>query len=313
MIKTDLGGFVYATSLASAAFTAGPPADRGWILRKFNVSNLSANDDWQVIVGGREIMRFRMLTLGNQRFFIQSGSDGRIELDFFSYCRNYLNIDASIPVPKGLTATIQSVGGATADINGEFLEVDEGQANALKPNHFMGNDYIVPIDWRLNASQSAAAVVQLDTQTAPPWYPALFSNVPIPPNWKFQVLALFIEGAGVNTFSGAANHQSTTDSLRVFIRQFQAFSRSGSGIPVKGSASAAGSANTVLGQQSGMYPPTIFAELNDDNLLPVPVTLQGGDAMQLLWNLVGDLTGGASYANALVKGIVRVTVPQGLG
>lgn len=311
MLKTDLGGVVYQNVLSTASINVSPIADRAARVRRWSLTNPSASDDWQVIVGGREIMRFRNLNTGNQRLFRGLADTARVPIDFFEYVRGYLGLNAEVPVPKGLTFTIQSVGGATADIDVEFYETTEDEGNIIGYNHYAGNQFIVPIWWRLNASQSSPATVQLDTQTAPPWYPALMTNTPLPPNWKVELLAWFLEGAGINTFSGAANHQSTTDSLRVFRNQVQFYSRTGVGIPARGSDSAAGSANTVLGTRSGVYPPFELQNPSDDAIAPVPLTLAGGDALQLLWTLTGDLTGGASYANALVAAIARVTVPPG--
>jgi hypothetical protein len=309
MLRTEVGPRVYNQGLAVATLSTQPVFDRAALVRRINISNESANDDWQVIVGQRELMRVRHLTVGNQRVFRIADSDQRPKLDFWEFCVATLGIDPAIPVPLGMTLVVQSVGGATADIDVEFKEVDPGDANAYPINHYQKNVFVLPIAWRLNASQSLPAVVQLDTQTAPPYVPALFSNTPIPVGWKIELLALFLEGMGVNTFSGAANHQSATQELRAFLDQRQIFTRVGAGIPNQGAASAAGSANTVFGQRSGMFRPFELQLPTLDGVLDTPIVLGGGETLQLLTNLVGDLTGGASYANALVVAVCRVTVP----
>lgn len=309
MLRTEVGPRVYNQGLAVATLSTQPVFDRAALVRRINITNASAADDWQVIVGQRELMRTRDAAAGNQRFFRVADSSTAPKLDFWEFCVAALGIDPTIPVPLGMTLVVQSVGGATADIDVEFKEVDPGDANAYPTNHYQKNVFILPIQWRLAASQSAAAVVQLDTQTAPPYVPALFSNTPIPVGWKVEILALFLEGMGVNTFSGAANHQSTTQELRAFLDQRQIFTRVGAGIPNQGSASAAGSANTVFGQRSGVFRPFEFQLPTPDGVLDTPIVLGGGETLQLLWNLTGDLTGGASYANALVAAICRVTVP----
>jgi hypothetical protein len=97
----------------------------------------------------------------------------------------------------------------------------------------------------------------------------------------------------------------------VFRDNVQMFTRGGLGFPVRGSDSAAGSANTVFGQRSGLYAPFEQAMPTDDNLLNAKLVLDGGDVLQLFLDLTGDLTGGASYANALQVAIARVKVPTG--
>jgi len=313
VLLRDIGGFGYAQNEGVATLSVTPLADRALMVTGVNITNESAADNWTVSVGGRELMRFRHLTPGNGaqhllHFFNQGVST---RLDFFEYCRNILGIDPSVPVPIGQTLTVQSAGGATADIDIQFLEVDIPTANVRGFNHYQGNTFIVPVTWFLNASQSAAAAVQLDTQVSPVWVPALFSAVALPTNWKVELLALFLEGMGVNTFSGAANHQSTTRDLRVFKNNTQQFTRAGLGVPVRGSDSAAGSANTVFGQRSGMFAPFEQAMPTDDNVLPQPIVLGGGETLQLFLDLTGDLTGGAAYANALQVAIARITVPGG--
>ena len=276
-------------------------------------STPSAADNWTFSVGGRELMRFRELATANgfQHMLHMLTNALSTRLDFFEYCRNVLGIDPKIPVPNGQTFTVQSVGGATADIDIQFEEVDIPSANVLGTNHYLGGEFVLPIAWFLNAGQAAPAAVQLDTQVSPVWVPPLFSAVALPTNWEVDILALFLEGMGVNTFSGAANHQSATRDLRVFRDNVQMYTRSGLGVPVKGQDSVAGSANTVFGQRSGMFPAFEQAFPTDDNVLTTPLKLRGGDTLQLFLDLTGDLTGTASYANAIQVAIARIKVPTG--
>lgn len=307
----DIGGFGYAQGEAVATLSVSPLADRAQLVRRINLSNPSASDNWTVNVGGRELMRFRELSVGNQHLLRVSDASTAPKMDFFEYCRNVLNIDPTIPVPNGQTLVFSSVGGATADIDIEFEEVDIASGNVRGLQHYLGNVFLIPIAWFLNAGQALPGAFQLDTQVSPPWVPAIFSAVALPVNWKIEILSLFLEGSGVNTFSGAANHQSKTRDLRVFRDQVQMFTRSGLGIPVVGSSSAAGSANTVFGQEGGIYRPVELQMPSDDPRTPALLTLNGGDAMQLFLDITGDLTGTASYANALMVAIARVTVPVG--
>lgn len=311
MILTDVGGYVYAQAEAAATLAITPLFDRAAFVRRINLSNPSAADNWTVSVGGRELMRFRELTVGNQSLLRVSDASTAPKMDFWEYCRFVLGIDASVPVPNGQTLTFASVGGATGDIDIEFEEVSVADANVRGLNHYLGNVFLLPVTWFLNAAQSAVAAVQFDTQISPIWVPPIFSNVALPVNWKIELLSLFLEGAGVNTFSGAANHQSSTRDLRATRDGVQMFTRAGLGIPLRGSDSAAGSANTVFGQRSGIYRPFDTQMPSDDGKPPVSLTMNGGDVLQLFVDLIGDLTGGASYANALQVAVARVTVPVG--
>ncbi len=313
MLLPDVGGFFYDQTIAAATRTVTPLADRALILRRVGITSPSANDNWTINVGGRELARFRELTVGNQHLLRVSDASTAPKMDFFEYCRNVLGIDASFPVPNGQQLIVSSVGGATADIEMELEEIDVASGNLKVLNHYLGNQFLIPIAWLLNASQSAAGAVQFDTQIAPLWVPSLFSNLGIPVQWKIEVLALFLEGMGVNTFSGAANHQSTTQDIRWFRDNVQILTRSGLGLPLRGSASAAGSANTVFGQEAGIFRPMEQQMPSDDPALPAHIVFGGGDVSQLLLDLQGDLTGGASYANAIQVAIARVTVPPLVG
>ncbi len=309
MLLPDVGGFIYAQAEAAATLTVSPLADRALVCRRINLSNVSANDNWTVNIGGRELARFRELNVGNQNMLRLADGDQRPKQDFFEFCRNGLGIDPSFPIPNGQSLIFSSVGGATGDIDIELEEIDVSSGNVKSLNHYLGNQFLVPIAWLLNASQSAAGAVQFDTQVAPLWVPALFSNLAVPVQWKIEILALFFEGMGVNTFSGAANHQSKTRDIRWFRDNVQMFTRSGLGIPDVGSSSAAGSANTVFGTEAGVYRPFALQLPFDDAAPPVPLVFGGGDVSQIFLDLTGDLTGGASYANALQVAIARVTVP----
>jgi len=311
MIKTDVGGQIYPFGLATASFTFTPLFDRAAFVRRINITNVSANDNWTISVGQRVLMTVRILTVGLQQVLSVAPGLAAGNQDWWEFCRNVLNVDASIPVPNGQSLVIASVGGATADVEIEAEEVDVSDANRIGLNHYMGTDFLIPITHFLSASQSLPGAIQCDTQVSPNWVPALFSATALPVNWDVKLLAVFLEGMGVNTFSGAANHQSITQDVRIFRNNVLVFTRQGNGIPNVGKASAAGSANTVFGQRSGIFPPFNLTLVDDDPLLPVPIALGGGDVLQVLQEITGDLTGGASYANSLIVWAARVKVPAG--
>jgi len=313
--KLDVGGEVYQFTVAGASQTFTPLFDRAALLKRVNITNPSAKDNWTLNIGGRDLAVFRLSTVGNQQLMSITPPGSAPNLDFFAYCRNFLGIDPVFPVPLGLSAKLSSVGGATADIDMELLEVDPSDAGSMAINHFLGKHFLIPITWFLNASQSAAAlgVVTVDTQVAPSWFPAIFAGAQVPEGWVIKILALFLEGVGVNTFSGAANHQSTTQTVRFSKNGTLLFSRTTSGVPNRGKASAAGSANTVFGQQSGVFPPFVFGDFDDSGILRQPIVLRGGDNLLIQQELQGDGTGGASYLDALITAICDVQVPSGAG
>src|SRR6266702_1418750 len=115
-LKTDIGPRIYRYALAAVTLSWTPLFDRAGLVKRIAITNPSANDLWTVNVGGRELMRFRVDTVGNQRVLIMPSLATAFNPNWFDFCRDALNLDTSIPVPKGITITVASVGGATADI-----------------------------------------------------------------------------------------------------------------------------------------------------------------------------------------------------
>lgn len=311
-LKTDIGPRLYRYALAAATHTYTPLFDRAAMVKRITVDNPSANDLWTVTVGGRELMRFRVDTVGNQRPLIMPTLAAAFNPNWFDYLRDALGLDGSIPVPKGLSIIVASVGGATADIGIEAEEHDEGDITSQLINHYAGLTFLLPIVGRLNAAVAAVGNVVLDTQDAPAWIPNVIIGSQLPVGWMVELLALFLEGEGRNTFSGAANHQSTSQDIRLVRNGEQLLSRpdaqnANNGVLLQGSASAAGSANTVFGQRSGFYPPFQLANDKPDSVLPVPIRLVGGDLLQMSYDITGDVTGGADYSHAHQLFVARVT------
>ncbi len=311
--KLDVGGEVYQFAVGVATISFTPLFDRAALLRRVNLSNASARDTWDLTIGGRVVASFRDAAGGNNRVLRVDPNNPAPTPGYFAWVRDILGVDPSFPVPQGLTATLASRGGATADIDFEVLEVDPADVPATMLNHFAGRHFLIPIAWALVAGAAGAGPTQVDTQFAPSWLPALFSATPLPVNWEIKLLALFLEGMGVNTFSGAVNVQSTTQDVRIIKNGTLLFSRTTSGIPNRGRASAVGSANTVFGAQSGIFPPFEFAPFSQENLLSVPIRLHGGDNVQILQEFQGAFTGAPVYQDALITAIADVMVPSAAG
>ena len=310
-VLQQVGPRVYTNGFAVATLSFTPVFDRAAKIRRFTINNVSAADNWTVTVGGREIMRVRHLTTDNNSVAKLADTAKVGKANLLTWVQNNLGIDASIPLPNGMTITIASIGGATADIMIEAVEVSVEDAAMIGLNHYMGSDFLIPITTFLNASQAAVAVVQDDTQVAPPWVPAIFSATPLPVNWSIDLLALFCDGVSNNSFSGAANHVGTTRNLVVVKNGTQLFTRVANGGPSKTpAAAAAGSANIVTTPLDIQFPPFEVVDDPQENIFELPLTLRGGDVMQILENLVGDLTGGEVFARAMNVWLARVKVPQ---
>lgn len=316
MQKLEAGGRVYALGTAVATLSFTPLFDRAARVTNIKITNPSAADNWTVVCAGREIMRVRILTVGGQQpFGVQTQYAGSApgnlfdSSNLFYLARRRLNTEMSIPVRNGMTLTVASVGGATANVFIEAEEVDPGDLNAQMINHDQGNEFVVPIFLYVNAAVSAIGNAVIDTQVSPPWVPNIVNNAEFPPGWRMTVLQAFLEGGGVNTFSGAANHQSTTSYLALTKNGQAMFTRSVQGIPLIGEPSAAGSANTTIA--TSLTPlPSIQNTLDDTGYaFDPPLTFNPGDVPLWALNIAGDVTGGASYVNfvqVLLVDLVRV-------
>lgn len=303
----DVGPKEYQFSASTASLTLTPLADRAALVTRIGIGLPSANDTWIVSVGGKEIMRFRIQTTGNQNPIQLATLAVGGHPNFFDYCRNVLGVDPSIPVPQGQTMTITSVGGATAPVLVEFEEHSPSDYGSSAVNHYLGTQYLIPVFFSLAAAQTAVGPTNCDTQVGPAWLPNFLIGTVGTPAWALDILALFFEGAGVNTFSGAANHQSATSVIEFVKNSVNLGSRTTTGWPNVGSASAAGSANTVLGQLLSPYLPFQHSQYDNPELLPVPVHIGNGDLFNAQMLFTGDLTGGASYATAQQLAICKVT------
>lgn len=310
----QVGPRQYIQAFAAATLSYQPPFDRAAKCRRVIINNVSAADNWQVLVGGREIMRFRVLTGDQNRIILGPSAAGAGKPNFFDWCRTALGVDPMFPVPLGLTLTVQSVGGATADIMFEVKEVTVDEGATIGLNHYMGTDFLIPITTYLNASQSAVGQVQDDTQVAPPWVPAINANLALPVNWSIDIWAIFLDGVSNNSFSGAANHVGFTQNVVILKNGTTILTRTplSGGPSKKPVAAAAGSANISTVPLDVVLVPFENADVYDFNTLDDPITLRGGDVMQIFENLQGDLTGGEVFARALNVFIARVKVPAAI-
>lgn len=307
MLKTEQGPFLYQFAKAAATLSFSPVSDRGALVRDISITSVSATDTWIVTSKGKEIMRFRIRSTGNQNVVRGDDVATMPHLKFFDYCRWIVGMDPSIAVPLGQTLTIASVGGATANISVEFEEHDQSDLGSSLLNHPDGREWLIPVYTWLNASVTAAGPTNDDTQVGPSWLPSFLIGTLLTSAWKLQLLGAFMEGVGVNTFSGAANHQSTTNTKQLTLNSRLLNSRTTKGIPNVGSASAAGSANTVFGQVMADYQSFERSGPGYMSVFNAPIVLGNGDTFNVAEEFVGDFTGGADYSGASTVWIARVS------
>src|SRR5712691_5024036 len=132
--KLEVGGLVYQFGVGVATSTYFPPYDRGALIKRINLSNPSARDNWTLTIGGREVARLRQHTAGNQQWLFPSAGLAAPNVDYLTYVRYILGIEPQFPVPVGMPAILASVGGATADIDWEVVEVDASDAAQVTLN-----------------------------------------------------------------------------------------------------------------------------------------------------------------------------------
>lgn len=308
MQRLEIGPRIYRTGYAVSTLTFTPLFDRAAIVTSFQITNVSATDNWTVTVGGREIMRFRLSIVGNNRPFGDAVTNFVRPRDLFDYMKTVMGIPMNIPVPNGISIVIASVGGATADIAIEAMETDIMDISSGMVNHYQGNKFIMPLEGYFNGVP-VLGNNQLDTFVGPAWVPNIFTGVEMPVNFEVQILALFLDTESRNTFSGAANHVSREDYLVVVKNGQTLFGRDNIGIPMRGNDAAAGSANNVYQPRTNFYLPIQQAGADLYNNLDPFIILKGGDLITWAENITGDVTGiaGADYAQSLKMAMCQVT------
>jgi hypothetical protein len=329
----DIGPYDAAHGVAVSSIALAPPFDREFMVDKILIANPSANDSWIVTVGGREIMRFYVLTVGNQQLLGNIGTSFPKVRDVFTYYKHATGDRLTIPIPRGLNLTVASLGGATANLTIGGYDLTPGSVNPTMVNHYQGNHFVLPHYAYVGTNVTAAGEAPFNTEIKPAWLGSMFTGNAFPVGWQARILAMFAEAVGVNTYSGAADHRSVTDHVGVVRNGERLFSHvlagqtSGpaqsvitvpagnlvtpGGIPNDGPTANTGSANRQYGGGSGVYP--AFQTLSDEfeNWLDPALLVQGGDNLQAYLGVTGDVTGGADYSTAVLASLVDVMQIQG--
>jgi len=303
----DIGPRGYSTSLATANKQFTPLFDRAAKITDVRITSPSARDIWTFTVGGKELFRGLVDVVGFQNPFGTALVLGVANRSWLPYVSDLLGMEVCIPVPNGQTLTVASVGGATADISFEFEEVTSSDISTAMVNHYQGNRFIHPLVQYMAAAIAGNGPTALDTQISPAYVPKLLNGDPIPPNWKINLLAMWLQPQGINTFSGAANHVSNTVNLSVLKNGQRQFTRDATGVPLVGGVAAAGSANSVL------LPLLVRANAfqlthagNNDGFDPM-ISLGNGDNFEIDVTYAGDYTGGPVYDFSTVLMLADIT------
>jgi hypothetical protein len=301
MILKTIGprGWHAGAAVATLAFT--PLYDRAAIVKRVLITNPSAKDTWVFSTQGQEVARFVVDTVGNNYLLGGTSTQFPQSRDIFEWLCAELGLEMSYPVAQGQTFTVSSVGGATANVSIEFEEHSTMDVSPGMVNGQSASRYIMPVFLVPSATVTHASGTNEDnfaSQVAALWLPSLIGLVQIPAAYKISILAYFLQGAGVNTYSGSADHLSTTDHLGLIYQGQRFYTRdSNAGIPVVGGAAAAGSANTVYTSVHNPYP-EFQRQIEAGYYLPDPLVLMPGSQAQFVFGSAGDSTGGANYSHA---------------
>lgn len=301
MQRVDIGGRGYHKVTAAATSTFQPLFDRAAIVRRILINTPSANDVWRISVNGAEVGAFRIDTVGNQQLLGGTAANYPKAADIFSYAAEVLGVPITYPIPQGATITVKSDGGATANITLEYTEQDAADLVPSTPNYPGSKRWLAPIYLHPKTSithASGSAEDDFAAQSGLSFLPTMYGLTELPAGWTLDILAIFAEGLGRNTFSGSADHQSVSDHIALILNGQRMFTRDTlDGVPNIGPASAAGSANTVYGAVESPLPAFQIASAIDYEMFPTPLQFRGGTQFEWLFGTTGDSTGGADYSH----------------
>lgn len=305
----DIGprGFVQGQAVATLAFT--PNADREAYLLGVRIQAPSAADTWQLTVGGRNIHTFRVDSVGNQNLCGGISSTAPKVWDLWRWHETAYGCSNALPVPWGQTVTLTSNGGATANVEFEYVEVVKGCTKPTDANHYQGSFFRTPC-WAVPpAATTVVGENSYASIVAASYVPSIFTNIQVQAGFVVDVLALWAEAAGVNTYSGAADHQSTTVWVFGIINGQRLWTRAApGGFPSVGAASAAGSGNTVYNYVNSRFGAFQLMQDWEEPILEHPLHIIPGTTSNWGIDTTGSQTGGANYASAYLAALLDVEV-----
>lgn len=305
MPRNDAGSLLHHYGIAVATLSFTPQQDRAAVIKRILIDKVSATDTWIVSSNGRDIAHYYIATTGNQQMFAGVSSAYPKNNDLFKAYEELTGEELSYPVPQSNTFTVTSVGGATADITFSYEEFNNSELSPMMMNHPLGSRFVAPIYFSRAAAVTALGDNAFDTEIKPGWFPSFFTDVAFPQSYNAQLLLLFLEGEGVNTFNGGADHQSTTEYVSLEVSGQRYFTRDVlKGIPLIGTAAAAGAAHATLGTDLTPLPAFQLANEFDTGLFTGVFPYRPGGMYRWRLGIKGDVTGNADYSAAIQAGIV---------
>lgn len=294
------GSRLYQKSIGVDSATFSPLSDRAGVIRRILLDKVSVSDAWTISVNGQEVGTYIENTTGdNQLLSAPSGAFPKNN-DLFAFCQNVLNDPLTYPVEQGQTLSISSAGGATADVLIGYEEFVPSAISSTLENASGSKRWYAPLYFSLAASVTTPGEKAIDTQGGLSFVPPVFLPGTFAQGWTVTIVALFLQGLGVNTFSGSADHLSATDHLALVKNGQRLFTRDAlDGIPLVGSAAAGSSANTVYGADFTPFPAFQTADVGNWVPLDPPLVITQGSSLAWYLGILGDLTGGADYSGAL--------------
>lgn len=292
------GSRIYQHSTAATSVTVSPQVPYSAVVRRLIIDKASAVGNWTVSIAGQECGNFRIDTVGNNNLLSAPSGAFPDQQDLFAFCANVLNDPMTFVIPTGCSMVITCDGTITADIAVAYEEFPQGAASNGGWNTPGFKNWYTVVSGHLTATGATTGEIQLATQRGLSFLPSFITGTVLPAGWQVDILGMFLEGGGRNTYSGAADHQSVTQYLAYIKNGQRLFTRTASdGIPNIGTASATGSANTVYKTDYGPFPP--FQLVQMENWLPLdpPLQLRPGDLSQIYLDVTGDMTGGADYSH----------------
>lgn len=315
----QIGPTGYEHATAATGLTYQPYSDRAAHVTGVRITKPSANDTWVISTSSKQVTQLQVDTVGNQQVTGAPSASSPANRDLYTWAEQVIGKPITYPVPNGQPFNIASVGGATADITIEFEECSINDVMDTELNHPMSKKFRMPIWAYLSTTISDTAEHAFDTQIAPLFVPPLFIGKQLQAGYSATIHAIWFEPGGRNTFNGGADHQSVTDHLYARVNGQRLFTRvpytdaagtviSADGIPAVGTASAAGSANSVYGGDLERFP---AFQIFRDPIVPIispGIHLEPGTTSEWGIAITGSATGGATFAHNYLLALCDVTV-----
>jgi hypothetical protein len=318
--RLEIGPVGYVKAIGAATQSLTPLSDRSILITSIRITAPSADDTWTLNIASKDVAWFRVDTVAHNSINSAPSASSPANRDFWTWAEHVIGKPVSYPLPNGQVATVSSVGGATADISIEFEEHDKlDMSHSTLLNHYGGKKYRMPIWAYLAAAAATATEIPFDTQISPAFVPKIFTGTQIQAGYEVDIHALFIEGAGVNSYNSSTDQRAITDHVYAIVNSQRLFTRvpytsgastatSQDGIPCVGTAAATGSGNSVYGADLERFPAfQVFREDNSPIINPA-IHLGPGATSSWGYGFTGVFTNTKAFSHARLLALCDVTV-----